>query len=221
MQKGQTKDFSWDSYFKREKKSFFQKLLSFHRRVFIAPSLKYYCDKYFSQEGLFLEAGAGTSQSSALLKSSKRKLIALDLNHYVLTEHNLLDYKVQANILSLPFRDKCLQGIWNLGVMEHLTDDEIVKSLKEFKRVLEDEGVILLFWPPYFALHEVLLNLFSWLSEKIFAKKFNFFPDEINLYSNKNKLETFLDQAGLKLKNLHFSIRDIFSYMVVAAEKNN
>lgn len=115
----------WTTYFKRENKSFVQNLFSFHRKVFISRAVKYYVNKYFPKEGFFLEAGAGTSQSSSRIEKLGRKLIALDLNHYVLAQHNCLDHKMQGDILSMPVKSKNIDGLWNLGVMEHFTDEDL------------------------------------------------------------------------------------------------
>ena len=209
----------WTKYFEREDRSFFQKLLSFHRKVFIARAVKYYTDKYFSEEGIFIEAGAGTSQSSSRIERRGRRLIALDFNHYVLAHHNCLGLKVQGDILSLPVRSKSVDGLWNLGVMEHFTNEEIQAILKEFKRVIKDDGVLLLFWPPFYAPFQIVLNSIAWIARKIFHKHIEFFPDEMNLYQNKKRLMEFLNAADLRLERTHFNVFDLFSYVVVVAKK--
>ena len=215
----QANTLNWTTYFHGENKPFFQRLLSFYRKAFISRAVKYYTDKYFPGEGIFLEAGAGTSQSSSRIEKLGRKLIALDLNHYVLAQHNCLDYKVQGDILSLPVRSRSVHGLWNLGVMEHFTDVEIKVILKEFKRILKDDGVLLLFWPPFYAPFQIVLNSIAWLSHKFFNKKIEFFPSEINRYQNKQRLINFLQTADLKLVKTYFNILDLFSYVVVIVKK--
>ena len=210
---------TWEKYFTRENRSFFQNLLSFHRKIFISRAVKFYTDKYFHRQGFFVEAGAGTSQSSSRIRKLGRKLIALDLNHYVLARHNILAHKVQGDILSLPFKSKSLDGIWNLGVMEHLTDEDIVRTLKEFKRVMKDDAVLLLLWPPYFAPFQIFLKSIQWVLLTFLHKKVEFFPCEINLYRTKTRLKSFLDQAGFKLTGLNFNVLDLFSYIIVVARK--
>ncbi len=210
---------NWDGYFKGEKKSFFHNLLSLHRWIFISRAVKFYTDKYFKKKGIFLEAGAGTSQSSIRISRLDRKLIALDQSAYVLAKHNILDYKIQGNILELPIKPESLDGIWNLGVMEHLTDLEIIKSLKEFNLVMKKEAVLLIFWPPFFAPFQVVLKIIAWVLLRVFGKHVEFFPNEINLYKNKKRLLQFLDAADFRLLKKSFNILDMFSYVVVIARK--
>lgn len=212
------KHLSWGDYFGRENKSFFRNLIGLHRRLFVSRSVKYYSDKYFPKKGIFIEAGAGTSQSSSRIARSERKLIALDHNYYVLANHNIFKYKVQGDFRSLPIKSNVADGLWNLGVMEHMTDKEIIFALRECKRVMKNGGVLLIYWPPYFAPYEIVLNSIRYSLKRIFNKKIEFFPNEINLFRNKKKLIKTLDDTGLKLRKLNFNILDLFSYIVVVAE---
>lgn len=208
---------SWEDYFERENKSLFQILVSLYRKLFISNSVKYYTDKYFPDKGIFIEAGAGTSQSSERISRRDRKLVALDYNHYVLARHNVMDNKIQGNIFSLPFKSRSIDGLWNLGVMEHLTDSEIILALKEFSRVIKDNGIILLYWPPYFAPFEVVLNSTQWFLKKIFNKEVEFFPNVINLYKNRKRMIDFINKVDLKLVRIDFNILDLFTNKVVIA----
>lgn len=210
---------NWDEYFKNEKESLFHNLLNLHRRFFISRAVKFYTDKYFKKWGVFLEAGAGTSQSSSRISRLNRKLIALDQNAYVLVKHNILDYKIQGNILELPIKPESLAAVWNLGVMEHLTDLEIIKSLKEFHRVMKKDAVLMMFWPPFFAPFQIVLRTIAWILLNVFGKYVEFFPNEINLYKSKRKLLQFLDAANFSLQKKSFNILDMFSYVVVIARK--
>ena len=45
-------------------------------------------------------------------------------------------------------KQKNFDGIYNLGVMEHFLEDDILKILNEFNKVLKINGKIILFWPP-------------------------------------------------------------------------
>lgn len=217
--KNQDADLTWQTYFERENKSFFKKLCRLHREVFIARAVRIFTDRYFSRDGIFLEAGSGTSQSSSLIRGEGRRLVALDLNHYVLCQHNVLAHKIQGNILALPLADNSLDGIWNLGVMEHFTDDQIVLILSEMRRTLKPEAKALLFWPPPYAPFQMALNSITWFAKTFLNKRVDFFPDEVNRYTTRSRVKKFLGRAGLKLIAVHFTIVDLFSYAVVVAEK--
>ena len=91
---------------------------------------------------------------------------------------------VQADIRALPFRDNSLDGLWNLGVLEHFEADEQLLILREFHRVLKPGGVLLLWWPPKVAPDQLLLKLFG-----------KSFPDEPGRVKAA-AMSTLLFQAG-------------------------
>ncbi|HEY3122676.1 MAG TPA: methyltransferase domain-containing protein, partial [Thermoanaerobaculia bacterium] len=93
----------------------------------LAPAVRAYTDRFFPSEGVFVECGCGTGQSSSRISRSRRRLIALDVSTEALrvaravptyTDH------LQADIRRLPFPDGSISGIWNLGVMEHFEADQ-------------------------------------------------------------------------------------------------
>lgn len=214
-----SKELTWQTYFEEENKSFFKKLCRIHREVFIARAVRQITDRYFPESGFFLEAGAGTSQSSSLIRQGARRLMALDLNHYVLRQHNVLPCKIQGNIFALPFHDESIDGVWNLGVMEHFTDQQIMDILSEMRRVLKPSGRVILFWPPPYAPFQIVLNSITWLSKIFLRRQVDFFPDEINRYKNKARAKRFLEKAGFVFLDSRFLLTDFFSYAVVVAEK--
>lgn len=205
----------WEAYFSREGNTVFQQLLMIHRRVFIARAVEYWFDRYFPEDGVFIEAGAGTSESSRRIVSKKRRVIGVDISSFVLYRWNIFSLKVQANIMQLPMPDSKVDGVWNLGVMEHFTDTQIIAILSEIRRVIKPDGVILLFWPPWYAPYELILNSVTWIARVCFGKSLSFFPAEINLFDSKLRIRRLMYAAGLELKACHFSIRDLWSYVVV------
>lgn len=215
----QEEELNWQTYFEQENKSFFKKLCRLHRAILIARAGKVYTNKYFPKKGIFLEAGSGTSQSSSMIERGGRKLIALDLNYYVLAEHNVLPHKVQGDIFVIPVKNDSLDGMWNFGVMEHFTDQQIIDILKEMKRALKPGAKLILFWPPPYAPFQIVLNSITWCAKTFLNKRVDFFPDEINRYKTRGRAKWFLDQAGLKLTQVHFTFIDLFSYAIVVAEK--
>ena len=214
-------NFDWDQYFQRENQSVFQRLISVYRHHVISPAMRYYAETYFPAQGIFLEAGAGTSQSSARISSRERQLVALDLNHYVLARHNVLPAKIQGDIVCLPVQSSSLAGIWNLGVMEHLTAEQIVDALKEFGRVIRPDGVIVLLWPPVFAPFQIVLNAVAWVMRVFCRREVEFFPNEISLWRSRRQVQRLIERAGLRLERTHFNLRDLFSYVVVVIRKGS
>ena len=216
-EEGSTRE--WDEYFTSEKRGVFQRLLMVYRRRVIAPATAYHFERVFPPRGVFVEAGAGTSESSRDIAAGDRVLVGLDLSYVVLHRFNILPLRLQGDIRNLPVLDDSVSGIWNLGVMEHFTDRELDVILREFNRVLVPGGRLLLFWPPWYALHELVLNSISWFAEKILRKTIVFFPDEVNRYTTRKNAARILARSGFHLEKTSFGWRDLFSYVVVVASK--
>ena len=128
---------------------------------------------------------------------------------------NILNLKVQADIVRLPIAVGKVDGVWNLGVMEHFADAQVVEILTEFRRILKPNGRILLFWPPWYAPYELILNSITWIARTWLGKSLSFFPAEINQFDSKLRIQRLMNAAGLELEACHFSVRDIWSYVVV------
>lgn len=213
-------DRHWDKLNKNQKRG--GKLLTFYRKKVIANAVKYYVEKYFPQKGTFVEMGSGTSQTSVKINKSQRKIIALDISNLALMQAKKIpqvDKVIQGNILHLKFKDNSINGIWNVGVMEHFKEKDIVKILNEFERVLKPGSHILLFWPPvygstilFFGLIEFFINLFR-------KNKFHFFPNEPSRFRSKNQLENIVSKTNLRLIGTDFSHRDAFTHVVVVCQK--
>ena len=61
-----------------------------------------------------------------------RTLVAVDMVLPVLKQcHPVMDVRIGGDILRLPFRSGSLDGIWNVGVMEHFTCDQINAIMQE------------------------------------------------------------------------------------------
>src|SRR3989339_1774859 len=98
--------------------------------------------KYLPKKAKLLEAGSGTGEISAyfakngnevyLLDKSK---VALDLSKRIFSKYKLKGTFVKADLFSIPFSDNTFDCVWNSGVLEHFSDEEIVCALKEMSRV--------------------------------------------------------------------------------------
>ena len=113
-------------------------IAEFYRKNIIIKILNFFLKKHFKQNDKVLHAGCGSGQ------------VDLDANNYlniksVNPNNNNI---VKGSIFELPFEDGSYDGIYNLGVMEHFTSDEINQILLEFKRVVKKGGKIVMFWPP-------------------------------------------------------------------------
>lgn len=90
-----------------------QRFFSFYRRAVFARTVRHFLDHYFPESGFFLEAGAGTSETSMLVSKhgGKRILAALDLIPAVLNcTHPVMDIRIAGDIFHLPFGAGTIDG---------------------------------------------------------------------------------------------------------------
>lgn len=217
--KSNTKE-DWDKQWDKLDTSLFGKFCSLHRKLFISKFVQHITNKYFPKQGKFVETGCGTGESSARVNKYNRQLIPLDISEYILRIKlpNNFSKPIVGDIRNLPFKNNELDGIWNLGVMEHFTEDEFVKILNEFHRVLKKDAYALLFIPPVFGSSEIVLGFLESIIH-IFKKDFKFMTDEITLVKSKKQIRSIINKSKLKFYKSHFSIRDLFTYYVVVCKK--
>ncbi|MFH0832272.1 MAG: class I SAM-dependent methyltransferase [Candidatus Aenigmatarchaeota archaeon] len=211
----------WDDHWKKLDKSFFGRLTEFHRKIIISKAVSYYMDRYFPDKGTFVECGSGTSQTSIKINKRKRRLIALDISSQALNEaRNVkkIDHFIKADIFRLPFKDDCIDGIWNLGVMEHFSKSEISHVLSEFYRVMKDGSHIILFWPPMHGSSQIALRPVEKFFNMLKKEKFQFFPGEISKPKSRSHAKSLLG-SKFKVVDIHFDRRDMFTHYVVVCRK--
>ncbi len=214
----------WDMHWSKNKDSLFGKLGSAYRKNVMAGALSYYFERYFPKKGFFVEAGSGTSQTSVRIIKHQRKLVAVDISRHALKEAAKvpqIDEVVQADIFNLPFKNESIDGIWNLGVLEHFTPDQDEQILAEFRRVLRKNAPIIIFWPPKYSLNgmifraiEFFVNLF-----RMGKKPFRFYPDEINKPNSMNQTKKFFEKNGFRKVRVFFPWRNAFGDFVIVARK--
>jgi SAM-dependent methyltransferase len=113
---------------------------------------------------------------------------------------------VLSDIRNLPFRDQSLDGLWNLGVMEHFSADDQLLILREFQRVLKPGARMLLWWPPPYGLDHMILRWFG------------LFPDEPGRL-NRQDVNVVVQATGFDVLSVDFPISDGFTELVLIAER--
>ncbi len=205
----------WDKYWTSKTKN---KLFKIFRTQIFARAVRYYTDKYFPREGTFVEAGCGSGQTSLRIGKYRRKLIALDISVKALErarENKKFDEFILGDITKLPFKDNSINGLWNLGVMEHFTDDELPDVINEIHRVLKPKGVAILFWATKITPYQLCLDNFN----RIFRTNFQLFPDEHTRLKSKKHGRIIMARTKFKDYKVFFSWRDMFTDIIIVARK--
>jgi len=218
MNHKETWDRHWEELGKEE--SLFGKICSLHRDLIISKAVKHFTKKYFPEKGIFIEMGSGTSGASSRIKN-KGTLIAFDISHNILLEakkSKTMNAFIQGDILKIPLKDNSVDGIWNLGVMEHFTLEEIDNILKEFHRVLKKGRYVILFWPPAYGSSQIILGTIEKIL-KLFGKNRQFFPDEISRLRNKKIAHQIMRKNRFKDIKTHFTHKDLYTHIIVVGKK--
>lgn len=204
-------------------RSLFGALASVVRKLLLSRAVRHYAERFFADEGLFVEAGCGTSESSRRLRGGTRKLVGLDFSLEALNRargEGTFSALVCADVRRLPFRDTAVAGAWNLGVMEHFPAAEGQRILGELRRVLRPGvGTLLLFWPPTFGLSRWVLAPFERLTSLLRGRPFHFFPDEVNRLPSRAAARRALSDAELEPVRIDFTPRDGFNHLILVARR--
>ena len=215
----------WDIYWADKNKSsnvVYDFLAGIYRRLIVKNILNHFANKYFAKGINVLHAGCGSGQVDVDI-AKQINITALDISANALkiyrTIHGNACKTVQGNIFSLPFENNTFDGLYNLGVLEHFTQDEIQQILLECKRVLKPNGKILVLWPSTFGFTVFILDSAHFILNKIFRMNVKLHPDEITrAKSRQHAIQTF-ENAGFEILEYYFGIRDIFTQAVIVAQK--
>ena len=119
----------------------------------------------------------------------------------------------------MPVNDASFDGLFNLGVMEHFSDDELIRLLAEFHRVLKKNGRLVLFWPPRFGLSVKVLKAVHFVLNDIFRKDIHLNPNEPSLLKSSSDVEERLARSGFRLDEFYFGSRDLYTHAIVVASR--
>lgn len=216
----------WDAYWlaKNKPASLVYDLIAvFYRKFIIRRIVNHFVPQYFPAGGQVLHAGCGSGQVDTDI-AKKVSLCALDISPQALGIYRKSQPQVtrliHASIFDIPVPDQTYDGVYNLGVMEHFTEDEIRKILQEFHRVLKPGGRITLFWPPAYGLTVRFLAVVHWILHRVGNNKsLKLHPDEITHVRSKRQIQQYLSSSGFSLIRFYFGVRDLFTYTVIVGEK--
>ncbi len=219
-----TNDQDWETYWAKQKNVgglLYDLIAVIYRKFLIKPFLNCYIKKYFKRSSAVLHAGCGSGQVDEDICKYVR-ITAMDysvnaLNLYKKVNKNNCQL-LYGSIFQIPLPDHSLDGIYNLGVMEHYDEADIKKILSEFKRVLRPEGKVVIFWPPEFGLSVMFMKVVHFILQEILKKDTKMHPDEICRIRSRRHVESIVAGSGFKIIEYYFGLRDLFTQCVVVLD---
>ena len=199
------------------------KFFSWYRKNIIAREINYYLNKYFKKQGIYVDCGCGSCESSIKIKKYSRELIGLDISPAALfhaEKNKIMDKFIEADIKNLPFKDNSIDGIWNVGVMEHFNHKEVNDILNEFYRVLKYDSSCILFWPGKFGPTNLIFRPIEFIIKKIKKGK-SIAPKEPSIIKSKKLLKKqIINETKFKDVKIFLSPRALFVHYVVICKKS-
>jgi SAM-dependent methyltransferase len=213
----------WNEYWgqrePRPEYKFYEIVASFYRQYLIKRTLNHFIQKTFKPGERLLHAGCGGGEvDEDVVKFAD--VTALDISPAAINQYRSR-FNIPAlvgDVFRLPDAPP-YDGVYNLGVMEHFSPDEIRKILTQFNRALKANGRLVLFWPPTFGLSVFALKILRWTFKRILGREIVFHPAEPSLVRSRKEVISFLSDTGFQLREFNFGFRDAFTYVVVVADK--
>lgn len=216
----------WDHYWSGEKKSggtsLYNRIASFYRDYLIEPTLLRAIRNNFPPGATLLHAGCGGGQVDINV-IGYAKVIAFDISSNAIAKYRALNGdKAETIIGDLFTLDKIgrkVDGIYNLGVMEHFDHEQIKELFRKFNRVLQPNGRLVIFWPPAYGLSVIVLHGAHFVLNTIFRRKIQLHPPEPTKYTTRTVAQDLLRAGGFELRSVEFGPRDFFTHAILVADK--
>jgi ubiquinone/menaquinone biosynthesis C-methylase UbiE len=216
----------WDYYWTIKKTSLhsvYDKIAVFYRQNIIKPHLERFISKYLERNSIVLHAGCGGGQVEEEIAHSYT-IIGMDisLNAIALYKKYHDDPNlILGDITSIGIKEGSLDGIYNLGVMEHFSVEEIKIILMEFRRILKKRGKIILFWPPEYGSTVIFFKIVHFILNPVLRRNIHFQPPEPSRIQSKKWVENIINQSGFTLEEINFGMEDFWTNMVVVIRKSD
>jgi ubiquinone/menaquinone biosynthesis C-methylase UbiE len=153
-------------------------------------------DKENMKNKKIIEVGCELGVTSMLLSDDFNKTL-LDLNPIAIAKtkeaHKKLNKKsefIVADMFHMPIRDNQFDIVFNAGVIEHFNKEDRTKALKEYSRILKDNGVMFIAFPNHYSVPYRI----AYIIRKILKRWI--YPDEYKMYDLIDEIKS----ANLILK---------------------
>lgn len=216
----------WDAYWAgrghvRTERKLFDVGAQFYRRYLIEPLLTKVMAREFARGARLLHAGCGGGEVDREVVSNFQ-VTALDISPNALALYRSRYPGAETtigNIFDLSALKDKYDGIYNLGVMEHFSPQEIIDILKQFNQTLKPGGKLLLLWPPVYGISVLALHGIHFVLNRILRRGIQLHPPEPTKVRSRAQVSAYLDAAGFRLRSMEFGPRDAFTYVVLVADK--
>jgi dolichol-phosphate mannosyltransferase len=219
---------SWDRYWGGAGRDgaadiLFEVCATWFRMAFNKPFLERVMRRFFQKGERVLHAGCGSGQVDQTLRHLL-KITACDISADAVRMYAQVNWPHcecrQADIMALPYEDGEFDGVYNLGVMEHFSPDEIRTAFREFYRILRPGGRVVIFWPPLKSPLRYVLGVFHFFARRLDTKaKEPPYPPEISRVASRQQGESWLREAGFEPLYCEFSGRDLYTQYAFVAQK--
>ncbi len=215
----------WDEYWNLKKGTgglLYDLIAVFYRKFIIRRTLNYFVKKHFTKGSKVLHAGCGGGQVDIDI-SKWINISALDisipaLNFYKKNNKNVKEL-IHGDLFNIPSGNGEYDGIYNLGVLEHFTHQEIEQILAELYRVVKPNGKMIIFWPPEFGLSVLFLKGVHYILNNILKKGIDLHPKEISRVKSRKQVEDIFCRANFSVIEYYFGLRDALTYSVIVLTK--
>lgn len=218
-------DAGWDEYWMRPTTStsrLYSRIASIYRKYVIKRNLSRLVLGNFPPRSKLLHAGCGGGEVDIDI-CGPNAVTAFDMSFPALATYKRIHGDgvglVRGTVSELPLKDSSMDGIYNLGLLEHFTEDEIHQILTEFNRVLKSEGKMVVFWPPRFGLSVFVLRVAQFFLNTLMKRGVQFHPDEITLLKSRQHAAAMFEKAGFNVHKYYFGSKDLFTQSMIVVSK--
>jgi 2-polyprenyl-3-methyl-5-hydroxy-6-metoxy-1,4-benzoquinol methylase len=218
----------WDAYWagknhSRPERSAYDVVARFYRNYLIKPTLNRVLSDVFKPGSKLLHAGCGGGEVDADVVEMMR-VTAVDISPKAVElyrqRYGIKAKVVEGNIFELSRSvPETFDGIYNLGVAEHFSPEQIIEMFGQFHERLNAGGRIVILWPPIFGLSVIALHLIHFVLNGILRRNIALHPAEPTKVSSRRQVEELLDRAGFDLEQFRFGPSDAFTYCIVVGVK--
>lgn len=214
----------WDNYWGQKYElhnQLYDQVAIKYRKYIIKPYLKKYIHNHFKEGSILLHAGCGGGQVEDDI-TNKFTIIGMDTSHNALKLYKLNHNNpnlLHCDIGKTGLKNESIDGIYNLGVMEHSTKEEIHDILLEFNRILKPDGTVILFVPPEYGSTVIFFKLTHYILNNILKKNIYFQPPEINRVQSREWAEDIIKDTGFWLSEFNFESDDLYTHVAIVLRK--